>query len=86
MALYKSTLNECTAPSEATQKQASPTKYSGLLSGQAGPSASQHGDYFTKGKFPRQRKPSSAHPGGLSHKQIQKQKELQNARDFYHQQ
>ena len=70
VALYKSTLNECTAPSEGTHKQASPTKYSGLLSGQGGPSTSQYGDYFSKAKLPRQRKPSSAHPGGLSQKQI----------------
>lgn len=71
-ALYKSTLNECTAPSEGTHKQASPTKYSGLLSGQGGPGASQHGDYFSKTTLPQQSKPSSAHPGGLSQKQIQK--------------
>lgn len=50
VAFYKSTLNECTAPSEITHKQASPTKYSGLLSGQVGHSVSQHGDSVAKGK------------------------------------
>lgn len=33
IAQYKSTVNDVTAPSEATLKQTSPTKYSGLLSG-----------------------------------------------------